>query len=385
MLRSRQENAPRVSGRWRWWRMLVALLIVPVSARAQQWSWTVEMVDPSGKFTSIVADSVGSLHLSYEVNEGAVLKYGFRQAGSSKWNTMVLDEPRNGSFYTRIAVDAEDHPHICYTPGEMRYASWDGSRWYKQTIAPNTGEIRFTCSVVISPDDTPHITWFQSVRLLRYAVLRDGAWLARTLDSSGFAGKWHSTVLDAQGNLHVAYSRFPGGELRYSHWNGTGWELKIVDTPMYRTVGVDRSRGMGNSLVVDPHGEVRISYFDEENLKYAIRRENKWTISLIDQALPAGDWRSRRSTQLSDKQGFPHISYESMGGLKHAYWDGSQWQLQLIARPAGDGLFYNSMTIDRDNTLYISYRDPADGFVKVAVGRMTAPQETTKAAAHATN
>jgi len=34
------------------------------------------------------------------------------------------------------------------------------------------------------------------------------------------------------------------------------------------------------------------------------------------------------------------------------------------------------MTIDKEDTLYISYRDPSDGSLKVAIGRRSGPAQT---------
>src|SRR5437899_6479399 len=112
---------------------------------------------------------------------------------------MVLDK-QLGTFTTKLTLDANDNPHLCYTPGVIKYARFDGKQW--RTIQIEGDDIGYTCSVVISKDGVPHLTWYQlwrNILHIRYAVLQDSTWLARTLDSDFETGKWNSMVLDTQG------------------------------------------------------------------------------------------------------------------------------------------------------------------------------------------
>lgn len=363
--------------------ILLALLAPPMGASAQSWSWSFETIDPVGKFASAATDDKGNLHVSYiSAQEGGELRYALRPAGSSRWFNMTLDK-HIPEVFTRIAVDSKGNPHICYTPAVMKYAHWDGKRWYTQEIAPGSGLISHTCSVSVAPDGTPSVTWFQTEHILRYAVRKDGAWMARTLDAEGLVGKWNSMVLDAQGNPRICYSAFYvlGGELRYAEWSGDGWKRKIVDSPKYNVTGSKGNRGMGNAIVLDSQGNARISYFDDDNLKFAQRRGANWAIEVVDQVTPIGDWRDHRSAVVLDRQGNPHISYEGDAGLKHAYYDGTRWNFQIIAPPSGDLAYFNAMTTGPDGTLYIIFRDPKDGALKVAIGLPAPAGQTTKARA----
>ena len=70
--------------------------------------------------------------------------------------------------------------------------------------------------------------------------------------------------------------------------------------------------------------------------------------------------RSFRSTQIVlDQNGNPHIGYQSSLGLKHAWWDGTRWNTQLIVAPAGT-TFDGAMAIDSQDNLYFSYTDGGD-------------------------
>lgn len=211
---------------------LMLFVFLAGTARGQSWTWSYEQIDLSARFPSLVVDSKSNLHIAYADSTWA-LKYGFRPAGSTHWFFMVLDK-QLGAFVTRVAVDAQDNPHICYTPGSIKYTHFDGQQWRFQQIAKDTGEIGYTCSIVIGKDGTPHLTWYQltgAIELhIRYAVFQGNAWLARTLDFDNETGKWNSMVLDSQGNPLLSYSAWVNGELRMAHWNGKQWEFTTLDS-----------------------------------------------------------------------------------------------------------------------------------------------------------
>jgi hypothetical protein len=374
----------------------------PANACAQRWSWSVETADPDHyvTFTSIAADTAGNLHVSYRTDESfGQLKYAYRSAQTGKWFNMVLDK-QIGSFYTAIALDSDGNPQICYTPRQLKYAFWDGARWNTLEIAPHTGVVEYSCSLLVSKDGKRQVTWYNTHRQdmswylhLRYAVFEDSVWQARTVDFDGEAGKWNSLVVDDEGNPHVSYSQFPNGELRYAYWNGKAWTNSVVDSPLVNRDGGEQgaARGMGNCLLRNREGQWTISYYDLGSLKFAILNQNNmWSVERIDHLVSAsanlGGWASYRTRQLLDSRGNPHIGYEDGGALKHAYWDGKEWQIQVVLGVSGDGFRYSSMSMDGHDNIYFSYRDPSDGSLKVAIGRPTdAPRTASNAEAAPAN
>jgi hypothetical protein len=354
--------------------VLFLYLLASGATRAQSWSWTYDLIDLPAKFPSLAVDSSSNLHISYADGSGA-LKYGFRPAGSSKWFFMVLDK-QLGGFTTRLTLDSNDNPHICYTPEILKYTHFDGKQWRTVQIDKESGEVGYTCSVVVSKDGIPHLTWYQlsnNILHLRYAVLQDKIWLARTLDFDFQTGKWNSMVLDPQGNPFVTYSYWTGGELRVAHWNGKQWDLSTIDSPT-RSHG-ENTIGQGNSLTLDSAGKPHISFYSEKTLKYARLAGQEWKIETVDQITWLGSWVHFRSSIVLDKQARPHICYEDAGVLKHAFWDGKQWRIQVIARSGLDSLRYATMAIDRDDNIYIAFRDPEDNTLKLATGRPQSEQQ----------
>jgi hypothetical protein len=340
-------------------------------------------VDTSAQFTSLAVDPDGNVHVAYAFGHGGFdLKYAFRAAGSAKWFNMTL-EKEYSSYATNIAVDRNGSPHICFTPREMKYASWDGKTWHVQVIDPGSGTAEYNCSVAFSADNIPHLIWYQTRGAgnqgflhVKHAHLRDGIWMARTIDFDRECGKWNSLVLDPDGHPHVAYSVFPPGELKYSVFDGRDWHITLVDSPGKATT--HNATGMGVSLATNNKGAYFMSFYESPSLggdtrdlgslKIARLLDEKWKIETIDQVSKEQGWAEYVTALEFDKRGFAHISYEDGGALKHAYWDGDRWRVQLLVGAAGETTLYSAMKISLDDRIYISYRDPVNGSLRVAVG-----------------
>ena len=75
----------------------------------------------------------------------------------------------------------------------------------------------------------------------------------------------------------------------------------------------------------------------------------------------------------------PHIIYGDFGAVKHAFWDGKKWQIENVVSGAMQQYDNVDAAIGPKDTLYVSYPDPDDGFVKVATGKLaSSAQVTTK-------
>lgn len=364
------------------YKILVAFLLLgflPDSTVGQTWKWTTETVDTYGVQTSIAVDQNLNLNISYF--SGGV-KYAFRPADSSRWFTMDV-APGGGyaELFTRLTLDPDGNPHICYTPGVLKYASFENHRWNIQQIDPQSGLIDYTCSLAVAADGTRHVLWYQYgapgggyYLHAKHAVLLKGVWMARTVDFDGQAGKWNCLVLDAQGNPHVSYDSYLNGELKYAYWDGKEWKRTVVDSPNISPNGPFH-HGLGNSLVLNGDGKAQISYEDDASVKYAWEKDSLWKVDTVDTVTLTGSWIGYRTRQALDPQGYPHIVYEDAGAVKHAYWDGSKWSIQVISGAGPKPHRYENIAIDRKGNIYISYQDAVDESVKVAIGR---PQMSTQ-------
>ncbi len=344
-----------------------------------------EPVDKSGSFSSIVVDDQSNLHMSYISRQEGV-KYAFRPAGSGRWFTTVIG--RAGDGYTDITLDPLSNPTICFTGYELlTFAHYENGEWKTQEVGNTFGVISFSCSIAVAPDGTPHLTWYQyydrerNLYLhLKHAVLRDNAWMARTVDYDGETGKWNSLFLDATGNPHIAYSAWRHGHLKYASWNGRRWNISIIDS-RERNAGAGNP-GIANSLVLNAKQVPQVSYFDDLALKFAYRQDNDWKIEVVDSLSPVlgAGWSTSRSTLLLDSQGNPHIIYGDYSALKHAYREGGRWHIALIARGGGGLYKFSAAAMDRDGTIYVCFEDPADESLQVAIGHRSKSQQTAAGA-----
>lgn len=375
----------RYSRRGRPWRFLVfgVLLFLCCTASAQEWNWSSELVDVSGTFSALAVDPYGNVHIGYLSPDGGGTKYGFRSADTGRWFTMFVDK-NNGPV--NLALDSHQQPHLCYLSFQtLKYAFWDRNKgWQVQEIGPNSGERDYLCGIAVGPDGAPHVTWYQLTYFadayyvhIRHAVLKDGAWRARTLDYGYETGKWNSVQVDAKGDVHVSYSAYKDGALRYARSNpdGSSWKvLTIEDDKSGHNVGA--TPGMGNSMVLNKNGNANFSYRDESTLRYAWPEGDHWRIDIVDtSANPFANqsWINQRTSLALDANGYPHIAYETDGVLKHAWWDGSRWHIQAMGIAGGDHR-YASIAISKDNTIYIAYSAPEDRSLRVLVGKPAQPK-----------
>lgn len=349
------------------------------------------VIDRVGRGTanSIAVDGHGNLHVVYLSPESKVI-YAFRPADSEKWFKLTIVESTHSTqnIFPRIALDTGGRPHVCVATGELMYISLGDKKWATQIIDPGSGTLSYHCSIAVAPDGTPHLSWYheflpggRQFTHLRHAYVENGTWVVRSVDG-GISGKWNSMVLDSEGRPHLSYSQFAyGGDLRYASWSGKEWEIGDVDSSR----NASTARGFDNSLAIGVDGGIHISYFDDATLKYAHKTDNKWALESVANVAAGYDHYSGSTTMLLDKSGSPHIIFGDFGGVRHAFRQGDKWETEVIV---GGGI-QQYPNVDAvmlpDDTLYVSYRDPQDGYVKVAVVKPNVDQagkENTESPAH---
>jgi hypothetical protein len=366
--------------------LIIVAMLMQLSnlAYSQIWSWTTELVDrDGGSFSSVAIDKDGNIHVGYLSPDGGGTKYAFRSAETGRWFTMLVD--KNNGFVS-LALDSQQRAQLCYTPyGVLKYARWDGGKWQIQEIAPRSGSREYSCGIAMGPDDTPHVSWYQysdpanQLYLhIRHAALKDETWKARTLDFGQETGKWNTVRVDPKGTVYVAYSAFRDGAMRLATGapNGT-WTVTTVQDG--RTGQKNATTpGMGNSMVLDSSNKPHLAFRDENTLRYAWPEGDHWRIDVVDaNANPLGnmDWVMQRTSLALDANGRPHIAYETDGSLKHAWWDGARWRIQPMGI-AGQQHRSPSLAISRENVIFMSYCDPADGSLRLLIGRPVQTQST---------
>jgi hypothetical protein len=127
---------------------------------------------------------------------------------------------------------------------------------------------------------------------------------------------------------------------------GTIWSIKDVESSILGSVGE-------SSLVLDSLGLPCITYFDntDKEIKYA-RSDllGNWNIDTVD---PLG---SSFPCLALDSNNYPHISYfdDNNQQLKYAWWDGFDWNIEIVDSTQYVGEF-SSLALDSSDNPHISY------------------------------
>jgi hypothetical protein len=399
--------------------------------------WQVEVVDPSdwvGTYSSLAIDSQGYLYAGYIDSQHSTLKYAYQDA--SGWHTQTLTQaipsaltlalntsdeaqiaftsedtdgspklmyasqtsggwamqaisspPLTGSLYA-MALDASDRPHLIYQDGDngaLNYASWDGSAWFTETIAPAVGWAALTLDTFGEPmlaytagaaepllftyrdkggwhapqvvwedplGDTPLTTLSLATDSLHHPLIAFGVsgapaelklarlvaseWQLESVcadESVEYSAMIVDTTLITE-QVHISYlthgfSNWRQFALKHVYQDESGWQQEEVDT-----VGV---AGTGASLALDPQGYAHFSYWNywpAEILQYAYQDATGFHIEAVSSS--HFGW----SDLALDSHNFPHIAYQNGNSpqIRYAYKTPAGWQIETLSDGWGPSL-----------------------------------------------
>jgi hypothetical protein len=316
--------------------------------KALESNWDSQQVDWSNGPGSLVLDSKGNPHVSFEDNY-----YNVKYASliGSKWIVQTIE---NSSGFVSLVLDSKDNPHICYstfttlqtsTPGittsraDLQYVSWTGSNWDTQTVTQN-GDGGY---LVLDSKGNPHICYRDgNQQKLNYASWNGSRWDIQTVAS---CNGWGVLVLDSVENPHICY--FSGG-LNYASFDGSKWIIQNVAKP--DRVGADI--WCQCSLAFDSSGNPHICYsagFGGGDLSYASWNGKAWDIQVI----LVGNYVS--GSLVFDSKDYPHIVYESASqhtsSLYYSVWNGSAWNSDRIDSTDSSG----ALVLDSNENPHITY------------------------------
>ena len=173
-------------------------------------------------------------------------------------------------------------------------------------------------SLALDNSGHPHISYYDRTDGdLRYARWDGTAWQVEIVDSQGDTGKCTALALDAGGRAHVSYYDVTNGELRYARRDGEGWYLESVDSA--------GDVGKHTSLALDREGRVHVSYYDYtlRDLKYALGAALTTISVYTDQASYSAGETMHFGLDLTTAPGGP---------LYQSYW------LLVLLRAPGTGV-----------------------------------------------
>jgi hypothetical protein len=244
-----------------------------------------------GKYSCMALDSNDYPHISYydSTNDGTSPNNGplkYVHWTGTAWDGLDgTDGPDSlgRGQYTSIAVDSNDRPHISYFDPDVavKYLRWTGSSWAGLENASEADEVDTTTygywytSIALDSNNNPHISYGSAN--LRYARWTGTKWagLANassvdSVDTEGSVGDYTSIAVDASDRPHISYHDATNHDLKYIRWTGSTWD-GLDDTPGPDSVDTAGDVGTFTSIALDAAGFPHISYCDTTNhdLKYA--------------------------------------------------------------------------------------------------------------------
>jgi hypothetical protein len=280
------------------------------------------------------------------------------QAANPTWNVQTVSRIGFSSGCS-IALDKTGIPHIACVDEfyGLRYASWNGSNWSIQDIDKNVGAADNFKLVSFALDSlgNPHMVYIGDSNHpgLKYATWSGKDWSIQTIDSSQGGFSQFELVMDANDNLYVAYCFFqdtiePYSTIKYAFLEGSGWKTQTLDSGSYP------------SLAFDSKGNPQIVYLNTY-LMYANWTGSHWNKQTIDEI-----YGGAYSLALDSKDN-PHITYNVNYTLHYVFWDGSRWQVQLVASDIND--YGCPLVLDSSDKPHICYSvsDGANGTLTYAI------------------
>jgi hypothetical protein len=356
--------------------VLISMAAMLVATAMPAADWKVDTIDQSGpgKFTSMKVDAQGNVHVVFVVEgDGHPLKYSYWDHTLDKWFTMQL--AANASFCT-LTLDSKQRPRISYSDqgtfkgAKLRFLYWEGgAEWKNVPVSPiNAATVSYYTSIALDAQDRPFFSYYdylgpdgeQTLRL-RSVSWADNHWEVRVVDGRPGSGKFNSIAVDSAGNPHIAYANVKAEtmSLRYASWDGENWRTETLEGAQVQT-------GMWSvSMILDKNDNPHIAYTDVSHrlVKYATRKNGVWQFDVVDQLVREG-YPDRNGIAL-DSEGNPYVSYYDYGRgiLKVAFRKNGRWYVETLA---GNYAGYTSSLQIHDGMLWISFCDDGSGAVKVA-------------------
>ncbi|MFQ6129130.1 MAG: hypothetical protein ACE5QW_09550 [Thermoplasmata archaeon] len=277
-------------------------------------------LDSSG-LPHIMYDGIGWIHAWFD---------GF------EWFQEVVAGAGPGRKQCDAFFDSSDNLHVAYTtdpsglsPGEVKYAFFDGSSWTIQKV--DDGGIMAMWASVAVLDKDPYLLYYaDTYQEVRFAFREDQEWEVELVENAGFIqyiGSHGSLGFDSLGRPHAAYVAFVRYErneasLRYATRISDSWHIETVDGP-------PGMKGLYASMRVGPLDEPHIatirldvkdpvSLIFDEDLVYHTFEEGSWTQNTVIHG-EGGSPRPWLTSLDVDSCGQPHIATYILLGKKIQY------------------------------------------------------------------
>jgi hypothetical protein len=347
------------------------LTFTAVSSFADDWHFEVidESISTDAQDITIKLDSSNGVYISYQVWYKD-LKLAHKDDGSWEYTTVDGDADE-----ISMAMDSGGGFHFSYTDrwhDFLKYAHYDGSTWEYLTL--EECEINYPrTSISTDPEGRPHIAYLCNENpflTLKHAFYNGSEWVFEDVDSEFHkSGTDVSMAIDSSGFPHIIYRIYDSGEepdfqedtLKYAYYDGLDWNIETVYYYYHEYPPIRFA--LGNiafcAITIDSVNEIHVAYPGMDGLPYALYYAHKgdsgWDNLIVDEGTIAG----AHCSIAVDSLDYPRISYRfrqsQIDMLKHARWDGTGWQTEVLETSDEGHFNFTSLTIDSNDKSHISY------------------------------
>ena len=317
-------------------------------------------------YTSIAVDSLGFKHISYHVDSVKDLFYATDKSGA--WTVTLIDSDSNG--YTSIAIDSNDNIHISYyknaNGGELTYTTCSSScssafSW-TSTVVDN-GQRFLDQQITIDANNALHISYYDESNYdLKYAKCSSScsstsSWTTLLIDSDGQVGRGNSLAVDSNNNPHISYYDFINQNLKYATCSSS---CELISSWTNTTLDTTGNFGADTSIAIDSNDNIHIAYTGQfvinvNSLKYATDESGSWLYSTIETGTPSMSSGFENSIAIDSNDNI-HISYyNNANGLNYATDYTGTWVISTLDTPRFSSTRYTDIAIDSGDNIHISY------------------------------
>ena len=233
----------------------------------------------------------------------------------------------------------------------------------------DVGSVDNQSSIAIDSNGYMHISYRDSTnKTLMYATDKSGSWVTTTVDSTSNSGTQSKIALDSNDNVHIVHFSWPNWNLRYTSNSSGSWVSTILDSGY---------SGHSPSIVIDSNDNIHISHVwlsSAYKMRYGTNSSGSWIFTSVSNftTLHYPSAFSATTSMVLDSNEIPHITYTCHGptdrDLCYTTNASGSWVWQTLETSGNIG-YDNSISIDSNNYLHISYYDQTNGDLRYATNK----------------
>jgi len=259
--------------------------------------------------------------------------------GTVGWNIETVGSGDNPA----LALDSSNQPHVSYRSSSgVMLSHKSGSTWLHSVVDSGVGDYGDQ-DLAVDVFNADHLSYADTInKRIMHASNTTGVWIRSEVDKIDIHA--NALAVDNSGSAHIVYR---SNYLRYASNASGNWQSEIIDLAYTRDI----------DILMDASGTLHVVYAEAGielscTVRYAQNSDAEWNVIEVDSDAMCG------VSLALDSGGGVHIAYPRKFGLAHAYYDGSNWQIEEVddtfSWVGGNSV---GLAIDGADLLHISYQD----------------------------